>query len=787
VLCEIDGANVTPIANNLHILSQQENHSLQSSNKNASGGVGIQIGSDGVGFYAQASVGKGSAHGNGTTHAESLVNANDTLTLVSGNDTTIKGAQLTGNTVIAAIGNNLLIQSEQDTDDYASKQQQLGGKMVIGYGSGGSLSYNQSKVNSHYASVNEVSGIQAGSGGFDITVGGNTHLMGGVIASTADPSKNLLDSGSLTYESIHNEANYSASSIGVSAGYGSGGFSASPMLGVPQKGNSSSDTSSGIAQGTIIQRDGSTDLAGLDRNPTLDHQTLNPIFDAQKVQENMELGQLAGQVGMRTAGSVADYMYTQAAANGDKAGMAAWNDGGINNTILHGLVGAATAALGGGDALQGGLGAAASEAASKAMGQWLYDTYKIDPNSPEGKTFMALASAAIGGAVGGGSGTDTALQGELYNRQLHPNEIKLITGELAAKYVADHPGMSEQDAETILIKQTLRQVDDAWAAKLGPDDQDAQQWLTANMPDWAKQQGYFTATAAERADATINGQYYDEAFHNHLTWDSLLTDVQGSFGGDDRTPAQHGSLVNLDGYADVANQLRDQGTLESLQRKVASGQMLTDEEVNTYAKLATLYPMLKAGALGPAGQLGLGIRDGDSGAVAAAILGGIPGESAAAAAGKAADATADALKANVLKNIAESQAAREASNFAIHSAVSDQINWGYASDNWSMVTLPKGTILYGGLPGQSAYYTDISALTNAGYDSATLFQSLQVRPHDVFGYRPEMGAYILNSDVRIPAGTVQANPGFGSGGANQYFIQQYQKYLELKDRIPLRK
>ncbi|MCJ1888546.1 hemagglutinin repeat-containing protein, partial [Pseudomonas sp. LA21] len=77
-------------------------HSLQSSNQNASGGVGIQIGSDGLGFYAQASVGQGNAHGNGTSHAISSINASDTLTLISGNDTTIQGAQLTGNTVLGA-------------------------------------------------------------------------------------------------------------------------------------------------------------------------------------------------------------------------------------------------------------------------------------------------------------------------------------------------------------------------------------------------------------------------------------------------------------------------------------------------------------------------------------------------------------------------------------------------------------------------------------------------------------------------------------------------------------
>jgi len=385
---------------------------------------GSVIGSDGFGFYAQGSVGKGSAHGNGTTHAESLINANDTLTLVAGNDATIKGAQLTGNTVIGAIGGNLLIQSEQDTGDYASKQQQLGMKMVIGYGSGGSVSYNQSKVNSHYQSVNEVSGISAGDGGFDITVGGNTHLIGGVIASTADPSKNLLNTDSLTYESIHNEANYSASSMGISGGYSAGGggyggsgFSASPMLGIPQKGNSSSDTIAGIAQGTIIQRDGNSDLAGLDRNPTLDNnQALHPIFDAQKSQENMELGNVAGQVGMRAAG--------------DLAGQMGWAEGSAERTILHGVVGAGIAALGGGDVADGALGAAANQFVVQKMADYLV-SQGYTPGSPEFASMMQLASTAIGAAVGGGAGAATALQGEQFNRQLHQTEkdrIKQLAG-----------------------------------------------------------------------------------------------------------------------------------------------------------------------------------------------------------------------------------------------------------------------------------------------------------------------------------------------------------------------
>ncbi len=448
---QIDGNNVAlAAANNLNILSQQENHSLQSSNKNASGGVGIQIGSDGVGFYAQGSVGKGSAHGNGTTHAESLINANDTLTLVAGNDATVKGAQLTGNTVIGAIGGNLLIQSEQDTDDYASKQQQLGGKMVIGYGSGGSISYNQSKVNSHYQSVNEVSGIQAGSGGFDIIVGGNTHLIGGVIASTADPSKNLLDTGSLTYESIHNEANYSASSTGISAsysagggGYGGSGFSGAPTLGVPQSGHSSSDTNSGIAQGTIIQRDGDTDPAGLDRNPTLDNQALYPIFDAQKVQEQMEMSDIAGQVGMRAAG--------------DLAGQMGWTEGSTERTVLHGVVGAGIAALGGGDVVGGALGAAANQLVVQKMADYLV-SQGYTPGSSEFASMLQLASTAVGAAVGGGAGAATALDGTTYNYLTHQQltdlqkEINRCEGDRvcieSAKSTAE---MLSADQEKLLV------------------------------------------------------------------------------------------------------------------------------------------------------------------------------------------------------------------------------------------------------------------------------------------------------------------------------------------------
>ncbi|MDR6644565.1 filamentous hemagglutinin [Luteibacter sp. 1214] len=430
----IDGKNVAlAAANNLTLLSQAEDHSSKSTNRNGSGEIGFSIGSQ-TGIYISASAGMGKAVGNGTTHAETVVNASDNLTLISGNDTTIKGAQLKGDSVLANVVGNLLIQSEQDTDDYASKQQQVGASVTFGYG--GSFSYSQSKVNSHYDSVNEVSGIGAGKGGFDITVGGNTHLVGGVIASSADPSRNILDTGSLTWDSIHNEASYSASSFGV--GGGSGGFSPTG-LSVPQSDKSSSDTQSSIAGGKIITRDQATDLASLQRDGSLDAQGLKPIYDEEKVRANQELGNLAGQVGMTAVGDVAAYMFKHATTTEDQA---KWADGGQNKVLLHGLVGAASVALGGSDALGGGLGAAGSEAASKAMAEFLV-SQSIDPDQPEGRQLLAAASAALGSALGGGSGAASALNGSLYNRELHVDEQSAIVNLARSK------GYSEEEVQAI--------------------------------------------------------------------------------------------------------------------------------------------------------------------------------------------------------------------------------------------------------------------------------------------------------------------------------------------------
>ncbi|PJD12525.1 filamentous hemagglutinin, partial [Enterobacter roggenkampii] len=209
----------------VNLISAQNTSTLEGKNEShgSSAGIGIGFGSGGAGINVSASVnaGKGKENGTTLTHTETTVNAGDTLTIVSGRDTNLTGAQVSGESVLADIGRNLTITSEQDTDHYDSSQKNIsaGGSFSFGTmtGSGG-ISYSRDKMDSDFASVREQSGIVAGSGGFDVTVGGHTQLDGGVMASTATADKNRLDTGTLGWRDIHNTAEYNVEhqSAGIS-------------------------------------------------------------------------------------------------------------------------------------------------------------------------------------------------------------------------------------------------------------------------------------------------------------------------------------------------------------------------------------------------------------------------------------------------------------------------------------------------------------------------------------------------------------------------------------------
>jgi len=291
----------------------------KNSSKGGSVGVGIGVGSGGYGISVSASVNaaKGSEKGNGLTHSETTLDAGNRLSLTSGRDTTLTGAQASGESVKVDAGRNLTLTSEQDSDRYDSKQQSAsaGGSFTFGSMTGSAnVNVSRDKMHSTWQSVAEQTGIFAGKGGFDVTVGEHTQLNGAVIASTADASLNKLDTGTLGFGDIENHAEYEVEhqSAGMSTGGSIGGQFAGNMAngmlaGLNDSGSADSTTKAAVSEGTIIIRDPSKqkqDVAGLSRDVANANPGLDVIFDKEKEQNRLKAAQLIGEIGAQ-AGDIA--------------------------------------------------------------------------------------------------------------------------------------------------------------------------------------------------------------------------------------------------------------------------------------------------------------------------------------------------------------------------------------------------------------------------------------------------------------------------------------------------
>ncbi|EOT9540888.1 hemagglutinin repeat-containing protein, partial [Escherichia coli] len=327
------GNNVLLQANrDVNLVSAENTSKLEGKNTSSGGsvGVGIGVGPGGSGFSLSASVnqGKGSEKGNGTTHTETTVDAGKQLTIISGRDTTLTGAQAGGETVKVDAGRHLTLTSEQDSDRYDSKQQNAsaGGSFTFGSMSGSaSVSLSRDKMHSNYDSVQEQTGIFAGRGGFDVTTGQHTQLNGAVIASTATADKNRLDTGTLGFSDIENRADFKTEhqSAGLSTG-GSvagnflGNMANNLLVGANHEGHADSTTQSAVSAGNITIRDTQSqkqDVADLNRDVAHANQTLSPIFDREKEQQRLQQAQLIGEIGNQ----VADIARTEGQIAGEKA------------------------------------------------------------------------------------------------------------------------------------------------------------------------------------------------------------------------------------------------------------------------------------------------------------------------------------------------------------------------------------------------------------------------------------------------------------------------------------
>ncbi|QOK90261.1 hypothetical protein HF908_01280 [Ralstonia pseudosolanacearum] len=538
---DVNAQNVLLHAKNqVNLVNSTDTDSTRSTNESKSVSVGVSYGTGGWGVSASMSKAHGDANSDASTQNNTHVNARGTATIVSGGDTNIAGANVKADKVVADVGGNLNLASVQDTSHSTAHQESAGGGFSVSQGgASANLSFSSGRASGSYAGVNEQSGIQAGAGGFGINVKGNTDLKGAYIASTATPDKNQLTTGTLTWSDVQNHSDYSATSVGFSAGgsMGNGGSTynrnegkttggALPMLAQHESSSESATTRSAIAQGTITITDQAhqkQDVSSLNRDTENLNGKVGKAPDLQNVLNNqadmMAAAQAAGAVVARAIGDIANAKHDEAQAaakqaheNGNEdlakqyaADADKWKEGGTYRAGLHMAGGALVAGLGGGSAIGGAVGAgAASFAAPKLTALADKVSSSVGGGAAGDVVGNVVANVAAGavGSVGGGSGAFMGATADRYNRQLHPDERKWAkdNAKKFAEFYADKTGktLSPEQAENMLLANGYRLVD-AVASKGPGGDATAVAFIGQNGGS------LFTATTADYNNPFLYG------------------------------------------------------------------------------------------------------------------------------------------------------------------------------------------------------------------------------------------------------------------------------------------
>ena len=329
----------------------------------------------------------------------------------------IKGGKVSGDKVTAEIGGNLNVESQQDTDNYTAKDKNFGIDIGIDkkpQGSGIAFGKDTTDTDSKYSSVTDQSGIYAGEGGFDITVDKNTGLKGGIIDSDATPDKNKLTTGTLTWEDVENEAEYSSKSDGfsgsISQNKDKNGKVHTNTVGGPETGGEVSDedsstTKSGVAEGTIEITDKENqkqNIEDLNRDTKNTLNSLGKIFDEQEVQERREMANLFSQMAHSAIGDMTLKLTSEQKA------------------MLNIAAGALTSYFASGDFLSGAAGVATTE----ALQNILRDVK--DPTVKQLIVSIAASAASKLAKLNSHNSVASALDVEKFNHLTHEQQENFV-------------------------------------------------------------------------------------------------------------------------------------------------------------------------------------------------------------------------------------------------------------------------------------------------------------------------------------------------------------------------
>jgi filamentous hemagglutinin len=237
----------------LEAAKSTEHSDAKHSNYGIEVGVGASYGAQtGVYVYVGIQAGGGKSYFDGTTYENALLLA-DTLNLSANRDITLKGGEAHAETINVNAGENLTIESLQESEYGKESESGMNLKVQVSFGTaweikdkGGNGGINSAKANGEYLGVNQQSGLFAGDGGYHVNVGENTNLVGGAIAST-NPSNSTLTTETLSLTHLQNTSSYDAMTAGISSD--GSNFSPSPLQ--HEQKSDTSITYATITDGTI--------------------------------------------------------------------------------------------------------------------------------------------------------------------------------------------------------------------------------------------------------------------------------------------------------------------------------------------------------------------------------------------------------------------------------------------------------------------------------------------------------------------------------------------------------
>ena len=460
-----------------------------SSGWNVSANIGMRTGGL-VGWSASAYKGTENGIEDSTTHTGTHVVGSNKVSITSGNDTNLTGSTISGKSVTANVGNNLTVESLQDSQIYhetsKSKGLSISGANFISQPTINGVNV-KGNINSTYKNVTEQAGVHAGSDGINIAVGNTTTLKGAAITSKATPEKNKMSTKSLAMEDIHNEASYKAKKSGIAMN--TSGLTAkgvlgkinplglSPVVSIPVSDEVQSTTKSAISDDILVEVEHKP-LTTINRDTEHALNSIKPIFDKADVKERMEYVNAVSDEGFKLIGDIA---MKQAQKYEEKAAITTdealkkryqkeadkWKDGGIYKVALHGGFGAVVSNMAGSSSLEGFTVSSANEvmvgAIAKELAKHPNSTADANGKYVDNSDVYKIASAILGNTVSHSSlGAGISLSATQNNYLTH-EQIKLYKQEYSKAKSNEEREAIDAKWQKIYFQQAREILDEMYA------------------------------------------------------------------------------------------------------------------------------------------------------------------------------------------------------------------------------------------------------------------------------------------------------------------------------------